>query len=263
MIGGHGSESQDFVHYAFYKCRSEWRLLPEGVKEQGTAEFLVAVERFRDPIIMETYSTLGLRSDADFLIWKGCPELPPIQEMAAALNRTGLGRYLTLSHSLLALTRKSVYTRAEPLESDFKVDPGNGTYLFVYPFVKTREWYALPFDERQRLMAEHIKIGHEFPDVQLHTAYSFGLDDQEFVVSFLTDHPKRFQSLVMRLRESAASRYTLRDVPIFTCVKRPLPDIPQRVTAGRAFPQLHDQGLESLGMIGEERDDKLLVVEAK
>ena len=103
MIGGHGSESQDFVHYAFYKCRSEWRLLPEGVKEQGAAEFLEAVERFRDPIIMETYSTLGLRSDADFLIWKGCPELPPIQEMAAALNRTGLGRYLALSHSLLAL----------------------------------------------------------------------------------------------------------------------------------------------------------------
>ena len=225
MRGGHGSDSQDFVHYAFYKCRSEWRLLPEGVKEQGAAEFLEAVERFRDPIIMETYSTLGLRTDADFLIWKGCPELLPIQEMAAALNRTGLGRYLTLSHSLLALTRKSVYTRAEPLESDFKVDPGNGTYLFVYPFVKTREWYALPFDERQRLMAEHIKIGHEFPDVQLHTAYSFGLDDQEFVVSFLTDHPKRFQSLVMRLRESAASRYTLRDVPIFTCVKRPLPAI--------------------------------------
>ena len=225
MKGGHGSESQDFVHYAFYKCRPEWRLLPEGAKEQGIADFLDAVEQFKDSIVMEAYSTLGLRTDADFLIWKGCPDLPPIQEMAAALNRTGLGRHLKLSHSFLALTRKSVYVRAAPLEPDFKVDPGEGTYLFVYPFVKTREWYALPFEERRRMMADHIRIGHEFPDVQLHTAYSFGLDDQEFVVSFLTDHPKRFQSLVMKLRESEASRYTLRDVPIFTCIKRPLADI--------------------------------------
>ena len=225
MKGGHASESQDFVHYAFYKCRPAWRLLPEGQKEEGLAEFGDAVDRFRDAIMMETYSTLGLRADTDFLLWKVCPELPPIQEMAAALNRTGLGRYLDLSHSLLALTRKSVYTREEPLEATFKVDPGDGTYLFVYPFVKTRAWYALPLADRQRMMAEHIRVGHEFPDVQLHTAYSFGLDDQEFVVSFSTDHPKRFQTLVMRLREIEASAYTLRDVPIFTCIKRPLGEI--------------------------------------
>lgn len=225
MKGGHASESQDFVHYAFYKCRPEWRLLPEGKKEEGVAEFVDAVERFRDAVMLETYSTLGLRTDTDFLIWKVCPELPPIQEMAAALNRTGLGRYLDLSHSLLALTRKSIYTREEPLEAGFRVDPGEGAYLFVYPFVKTRAWYALPLADRQRMMTEHIRVGHEFPDVQLHTAYSFGLDDQEFVVSFTTDHPKRFQTLVMRLREIEASRYTLRDVPIFTCVRRPLGEI--------------------------------------
>jgi len=213
------------VHYAFYKCRPEWRLLPEGAKEEGIAEFLDAVDRFRDTIMMETYSTLGLRADTDFLIWKVCPDLPPIQEICASVNRTGLGRHLDLSTSLLALTRKSIYTRAEPLESTFKVDPGEGTYLFVYPFVKTRAWYALPLSERRRMMADHIRVGHEFPDVQLHTAYSFGLDDQEFVVSFLTDHPKRFQTLVMKLRETEASAYTLRDTPIFTCVKRPLGEI--------------------------------------
>ncbi len=225
MKGGHASESQDFVHYAFHKCRPEWRLLPDGKKEEGVAEFLDAVEGFKDAIMMETYSTLGLRADTDFLIWKVCPELLPIQEMSAALNRTALGRHLDLSHSLLALTRKSIYTRAEPLEPGFKVDPGEGTYLFVYPFVKTRAWYALPAADRQRMMAEHIRVGHEFPDVQLHTAYSFGLDDQEFVVSFSTDHPKRFQTLVMKLRETEASHYTLRDTPIFTCVKRPLGEI--------------------------------------
>jgi chlorite dismutase len=199
--------------------------LPEGEKEEGIAAFQDAVEGFRSTIMMETYSTLGLRVDSDFLIWKVCPDLPPIQEMSAALNRTGLGRHLDFTTSLLAMTRKSIYTRAEPLAAGFRLDPGEGTYLFVYPFVKTRAWYALPLSERQRMMANHIRVGHEFPDVQLHTAYSFGLDDQEFVVSFSTDNPKRFQSLVMRLRETEASSYTLRDTPIFTCVKRPLGEI--------------------------------------
>jgi len=53
MRGGHAGESQDFVHYAFYKCRPEWRLLPDGKKEEGVAEFLDAVEGFKDAIVME------------------------------------------------------------------------------------------------------------------------------------------------------------------------------------------------------------------
>src|SRR5205807_459001 len=122
MKGGHGSATQDFVHYAFYKCRPEWRFLPDGQKEAGRAQFLDAVERFRDAVMMETYSTLGLRTDADFLIWKVSPELLPIQQMAEALNQTGLGRYLDLRHSLLALTRKSIYTRDEPLHAARRPD---------------------------------------------------------------------------------------------------------------------------------------------
>jgi chlorite dismutase len=88
----------------------------------------------------------------------------------------------------------------------------------VYPFVKTRGWYALPPDERWRIMQEHIKIGREFPSVDLNTSYSFGLDDQEFVVAFETDNPADFLDLVQRLRTSESSSYTLRDTPTFTCI---------------------------------------------
>ena len=91
-------------------------------------------------------------------------------------------------------------------------------YLFVYPFVKTREWYRLPPDERWRVMQEHIKVGREYPEIDLNTSYSFGLDDQEFVVAFEADDPSRFLDLVQRLRTTEASAYTKRDTPTFTCV---------------------------------------------
>ena len=103
--------------------------------------------------------------------------------------------------------------------------PANAKYLFVYPFVKTRAWYQLPLEERQRIMDDHINVGNKYPSVRLHTTYSFGLDDQEFVVAFETDAPHDFLDLVMELRETKGSLYTLCDTPIFTCVAKPFVEI--------------------------------------
>jgi len=61
-------------------------------------------------------------------------------------------------------------------------------------------------------------VGRRYPSVKLNTTYSYGLDDQEFVVAFETDEPADFLDLVMELRETRASAYTLRDTPIFSCI---------------------------------------------
>ena len=113
------------------------------------------------------------------------------------------------------MTKPSEYSD----ESRLEVRPGHGKYLFVYPFVKTRAWYSVSPDERWRIMQEHIKVGREFPSVDLNTSYSFGLDDQEFVVAFETDNPADFLDLVQRLRTTESSAYTLRDTPTFTCIR--------------------------------------------
>jgi chlorite dismutase len=88
----------------------------------------------------------------------------------------------------------------------------------VYPFVKKREWYSLPFERRQEMMRDHFRVGHKYPSVTIHTAYSFGLDDQEFVLAFESDEPHDFLDLVMELRSSEASKYTERETPVFTCL---------------------------------------------
>ena len=86
----------------------------------------------------------------------------------------------------------------------------------VYPFVKVRPWYALPEADRQRAMDEHMRIGREeFPTIHNHTTYSFGIDDQEFMTAFECDEPADFMHLMLRLRDTEASRYTERDTPIF------------------------------------------------
>jgi chlorite dismutase len=130
------------------------------------------------------------------------------------LAQSGLMKWCEVPYSFLAMTKPSEYSE----ESRLEVRPAHGKYLFVYPFVKTRAWYALPADERWRIMQEHIRLGREYPSVDLNTSYSFGLDDQEFVVAFETDEPADFLDLVQRLRTTESSSYTLRDTPTFTCI---------------------------------------------
>ena len=96
-------------------------------------------------------------------------------------------------------------------------------YLFVYPFIKTNSWYQLAAEDRQRIMNDHFRIGHKYPTVKITTTYSYGLDDQEFVLGFETNSPNDFLDLVMDLRGSEARPYTERDTPIFTCIARDLP----------------------------------------
>jgi chlorite dismutase len=216
---------RQFVNFTFYRARPEWRLLSNDDKHRFREEFVKTVDEFRKSLLMHSYSTIGLRTNVDFMIWRIGYELEPMQEMTARLNKTEMAKYIEPTQSFLSMTKRSMYIdkdNPDHVEDRLHIVPGKSQYLFVYPFVKTREWYARPAETRQEMMDEHIRIGSKYRSVKLHTTYSFGLDDQEFVVAFETDYPADFLDLVQELRETKASSYTLRDTPMFTCRQRTL-----------------------------------------
>jgi chlorite dismutase len=216
---------RQFVTFTFYKARPDWRALDAASKLEAKREFVEVFDAYRRSLLMHTYSITGLRSNVDFMIWRIGHSLDPFQEMSAKLNATEVGRHLDVTQTFLSMTKRSMYIdkdNPEHVEDRLHIVPGQSKYLFVYPFVKTREWYALPVEQRQEMMDEHIRVGTKYRSVKLHTTYSFGLDDQEFVVAFETDYPSDFLDLVQELRESKASRYTLRDTPMYTCRQLPL-----------------------------------------
>ncbi len=221
--------SRQFVNFAFFKLDPEFRRLGEHEKIQARSEFLKVLDQRRPGLMSLTYSTVGLRPDVDFLLWRIAGSPDTFQEHTTAINKTRLGAYLTTPHSFLAMTKRSMYIdKLDPFhtaESRTHIIPGKRKYLFIYPFVKTRDWYLLPLEQRQEIMDGHIKVGNKYPSVKLNTTYSFGLDDQEFVVAFETEEPKDFLDLVMELRETQSSKYTLRDTPIFTCVQQPMENV--------------------------------------
>ncbi|MFQ5839956.1 MAG: chlorite dismutase family protein [Candidatus Methylomirabilales bacterium] len=223
------AERRQFVKYTFFKVETAWRRLPEPERQESKKEFVGAVEHFAPTMLIRSYSLAGTRGDVDFMLWTVTDRLEALQAFATRLASTHLGTYLTIPHSYLAMTRRSIYVATHTHEGQegtrLTVKPGGAKYLFVYPFLKTREWYLLTQEARQQMMDEHIAVGHKYPSVKINTAYSFGLDDQEFVVAFETDVPGDFLDLVMELRQTAGSRYTLRDTPIFTCLAMGLPEV--------------------------------------
>lgn len=220
--------AQQYVSFLFYKIDPSWRRLPQSEREQGKKEFTQVVEDYtkdRKQFMVMTYSTMGTRGDVDFMMWRIGYSLEYMQEFTGKLFATKLGNYLTTPYSYLAITKRSVYVdkiNPEHEEQRLRVIPGKAKYLFMYPFVKTPEWYLLTKHTRQGMMDEHIIVGNKYPSVKLNTTYSFGLDDQEFSLAFETDKPEDFVNLLMDLRETQGRLYTQRDTPIFTCVNRGL-----------------------------------------
>lgn len=216
---------RQFVSFVTYKVDPQWYGLSAEERAFSKREFEAIIEQFSraGSVQILSYSTVGLRADADMLLWLISYKLDSIQELATAIASCGLGRYLLKVHSFLSMTKRSMYMdRFHPDHPEDRVHlvPGKHKYFFVYPFVKTRQWYLLPLEQRQKLMDEHIKIGNKYPSVKLNTTYSFGLDDQDFVVAFESDSPQDFLDLVQELRESQASLFTVRDTPIITGIAK-------------------------------------------
>ncbi len=220
---------RQYVNFMFFKADRALRRESAEFKAQAKREFAEIVHRYDGPMMLLAYSNIGLKPTVDFMLWRISFEIEPLQQMASEINKSLLGRYLDVPHSYLAMTKHSQYVKEHVHEGQegtrLRIVPGKRPFLFVYPFVKTRDWYLLPMAERQRIMNEHIAIGHKYPRVKINTTYSFGLDDQDFVVAFEAEKPEEFLDLVQELRETESSKFTVRDTPMYTCRRATIEEI--------------------------------------
>lgn len=202
-----------------------WRRESAQRRESDATAFHRAVDRVALHITTLAYSMVGLRADADLLFVRTAPSLARLEETAAEMLHSGVGRWMAATHAYVGLIRPSRYVKTPGAQEQALISGQRGRYLVVYPFSKTHDWYRLSREARQGMMNEHIRVGHDFPQVRQLLAYSTGLDDQEFIVAYETDDLAAFQDLVTALRETEARRYTLRDAPILTAVHRSLNEI--------------------------------------
>ena len=215
-----GIERQ-FVNFMFFRVNPEWRKLDAESKAIYKAEFQSVFDRFRDDFLLFSYSLVGFDSKADLMFWRIGTSLDLIQEMTAKLYRTNLGSYFETADNYLSVTKRRMFVSGGG-EDGFHVIAGEKKYIFVYPCAKNRDWYDKSVDERDALIEENFMVGKKFQNIKIHMTHAFGFSEQEYIITFETDEPKDFLALAEELRETPASKFTLRGMPVYTCRQKPL-----------------------------------------
>jgi len=210
-------EKRQFFNFSFFKVDPKWRWMADLAKEESAKEveniLKTSQAKFR------TYSSLGLRDDAEFLFWFASDTVEQIQDTISKIYLTVFGKYIIPTHVYLSCTRPSIYAKGSGGHG-WLAGEEQKKYVIVYPFIKTREWYLLPLEKRKEMMNEHIEIGKKYPEVILNTTYSFGIHDEDFMLAFETDRLDKFQDLIMELRETRVSEYIKVDTPMIVSVKK-------------------------------------------
>ena len=225
--------SQTYIQAFALGLAPEWRRRSDDDRREDGCTFAAAVD-----VLAEaggrtiSYSSIGLEAGVDLLLWRMAPSVDALEESAAAILRSGLGRWLTVSHSFIGRIGPSQYVR-KPTEQEQSLFSGERSrYLVVYPFTKSTDWYLLSREARQGVMNEHMRVGHDYPSIRQALAYSFGLDSQEFVVAYEMDDLVAFGDLVRALRSTESRRSTVSDTPILLGIHRPVPEILALLGAG-------------------------------
>jgi peroxiredoxin len=217
-------ELNETIRYTMWSVFRTATPLPAARDElAGEATALLAQLADKDVTVRGTYDLSGLRADADLLIWWHAGSSEALQDAYGLLRRTGFGRHLAPVWSQMALHRPAEFNKSH-VPAFLAGEPAR-SYVCVYPFVRSYEWYLLPDEERRAMLAEHGKMARGFPDVRANTVASFALGDYEWILAFEADELHRILDLMRELRASTARRHVREEVPFFTGRRRPLAEI--------------------------------------
>ncbi len=212
---------KQFVNFMFFRVNPDWRKLNPETKSIFKSEFQAVFDKFRDEFLLFSYSLVGFDSKADLMFWRIGNSLDLIQDMTAKLYRTNLGSFFETADNYLSVTKKMMFVE-HSIEGRFHVNAGEKKYLFVYPCAKHKDWYEKNGEERDALIEENFMVGKKFQNIKIHMTHAFGFSEQEYIISFETDEPKDFLALAEELRETPASKFTLRGMPVYTCRQKSL-----------------------------------------
>jgi len=216
-------EKRILTNYAMFSLNENFWKLPVDERKSRLRGFFKDTEEASEKTWF--YQVYPSQTKYDILVWTNidATELDApnkyMENFAKATNK--YREFLTPVLNFWGMTKPSIYSKAK--RSEQELDPYEEIrlpYFIIYPFSKTADWYMKSREERQEMMNAHIRIGKTFRDITQLLLYSFGLQDQEFVVAYETNDLAKFSDLVYELRMTEARIFTLNDTPIITGVYR-------------------------------------------
>ena len=243
--------SSIYVAYWIYRTDRSFATVDEPVRTEAKARFARAFgEHDASITVRGVYSLVGLRANADLMVWLYGPDLDEIQRFAVGLRHTAMGQYLETVETYIGVVTPARYDPGH--QPSFMMGARPKQFVSVYPFVKTTDWYQLPYEQRRELMAEHGTVGRKYAvarekilaeagalpqgsngygapansqanaeaetsggGVLANTVDSFGLGDYEFILANESDDPSEICRMMESLRAVQVRKFTQLDTPIY------------------------------------------------
>lgn len=201
--------------------RARWTVLTPTMRREIVSEaekyVLDAVSTTADQGASAAYRVVGHKSD--LLIVHLRPTVDQLSELETAFDRTRFADFTSRPYSYLSVTELSLYEASARGGTDdpeslmqnplvrkrlFPTIPDK-RYVCFYPMNKKRgehvNWFALPMEERRRMMREHGATGRKYHDrIQQMITGSMGLDDWDWGVTLFADDPLAIKQLVYEMR---------------------------------------------------------------
>ncbi|MEA9986121.1 hydrogen peroxide-dependent heme synthase [Subtercola sp. RTI3] len=191
----------------------------------AVAELDAAVARIeqRDVTLRGWYDVSGLRADADLMVWIHGDTPETLQWALRQLRRTTLLRTLAPVWNALGVHRDAEFNKRHM--PSFMLGKPPQTWVTVYPFVRSYEWYLLPDAERSAMLRDHGMKGAAFRTTLANTVASFALGDYEWILALEDENLLNLVDMMRDLRQTDARRHVREEVPFFTGRRIPTTDI--------------------------------------
>jgi chlorite dismutase len=223
--GKQARELNESIRYTMWSVFALERVLGDADRAAESREVEKLFEELdgADVVVRGVYDVSGLRADADLMVWWHAETADALQDAYHRFRRTAFGARLRAVWSQMALHRPAEFNKSHI--PAFLAEEEARSYVCVYPFVRSYEWYLLEESERRRLLAEHGMMAREYPDVRANTVSSFALGDYEWLLAFEADELHRIVDLMRHLRGSETRRHVREEVPFYTGRRRAPADL--------------------------------------
>ncbi len=232
-------EGSSLLHQFFRFNWKTWRAIPQADRNRIATEAVKALTTLErkspeSPIQTALYSQLGHKGDLILIHFRD--SFAALNQVELDLAQLEIYDYLSPSHSYVSVVELGLYESSrktweaaaakgfEPGSQEFNAEVNasierastamaprlfpaipDGRYLTFYPMDRKRaedkNWYTVPFSERQRMMHEHGLIGRRYGDqVKQIISGSIGMDDWEWGVDLFADDPVVFKKLIYEMR---------------------------------------------------------------
>ena len=215
--------------YTVFDGYTLWAVLRRGARDpqkrqrEGGLSVAVAAVEAAGVTIRGFYDVSGLRADADLMIWLHGAAPETLQWALRELRRSELLSELLPTWNAMGVHRDAEFTSNHLPAFMRGKDPE--TWLTVYPFVRSYEWYLLPDEERRAMLGDHGRKGSQYPQVLANTVASFALGDYEWILALEAPELVDLVDLMRHLRGSRARLHVREEIPFYTGRRRSVTDL--------------------------------------